>query len=85
MELTRGAQGAIVGDEVKKVIDLVMDKDGEGGEMRKRANEIKLQIRAAMKEEGEHKGSALKAMDDFVASILAHREEMSREKNLIKN
>ena len=85
VELTRGAQGAIVGDEVKKVIDLVMDKDGEGGEMRKRANEIKLQIRAAMKEEGEHKGSALKAMDDFVASILAHREEMSREKNLIKN
>ncbi|PON45083.1 UDP-glucuronosyl/UDP-glucosyltransferase [Parasponia andersonii] len=75
VELTRGAQGAVVGDQVKQVIELVMDRDGEGGEMKKRANEVKLQIRAAMKEEGEHKGSALKAMDDFVASILSHREE----------
>lgn len=76
VELTRGAQGAVVGDQVKQVIELVMDRDGEGGEMKKRANEVKLQIRAAMKEEGEHKGSALKAMDDFVASILSHREEI---------
>ncbi|XP_062081590.1 UDP-glycosyltransferase 92A1-like [Humulus lupulus] len=83
VELTRGALGSIVGDEVKKVIDLVMERDGEGEEMKKRANEIKLQIRAAVKEEGEQKGSALKAIDDFVASILAHREENVKNKEIL--
>ncbi|XP_062081620.1 UDP-glycosyltransferase 92A1-like [Humulus lupulus] len=71
VELSRGPLGTIAGDEVKKVIDLVMERDGKGEEMKKRANELKLQIRAAVKEEGEHKGSALKAIDDCVASILA--------------
>uniref|UniRef100_A0A803R6W0 Glycosyltransferase n=2 Tax=Cannabis sativa TaxID=3483 RepID=A0A803R6W0_CANSA len=82
VELTKGALGSIVGDEVKKVIDLVMESNGEGEEMRKRASEIKLQIRAAVKEEGGHKGSALKAIDDFVA-FLAHREENVKSKDII--
>ncbi|BBN69079.1 UDP-Glycosyltransferase superfamily protein [Prunus dulcis] len=35
VELTRGVQSKIVGEEVKGVIDLVMDESGKGGEMRK--------------------------------------------------
>lgn len=76
VELTRGAQsGDITAERVRTVISRVMDGGGEGGEVRRRAEEIKLKIRAAMREEGDQKGSALKAMDDFVASVLTNREQ----------
>ncbi|KAF4372014.1 hypothetical protein G4B88_001514 [Cannabis sativa] len=76
VELSRGPSGTIAGDEVKKVIDLVMARDGQGEELKKKANEIKLQIREALKEEGESKGSSsLKAIDAFVASIVKNRQE----------
>ncbi|ONI29070.1 hypothetical protein PRUPE_1G179000 [Prunus persica] len=75
VELTRGVQSVIVGKEVKRLIDLVMDKGGEGGEMRKKAGAIKAQIRAAIREEAEFKGSSAKAMDDFLETILSARQE----------
>lgn len=77
MELTRGAQSAnIAAERVREVIGRAMDGGGEGAEMRRRAEEVKLQIRAAMREEGEQKGSARKAMDDFVASLIANRDQV---------
>ncbi|KAL6293680.1 hypothetical protein ACE6H2_001822 [Prunus campanulata] len=66
VELTRGVQSVIVGKEVKRLIDLVMDKSGEGGEMRKKAGAIKAQIRTAIREEAEFKGSSAKARDDWL-------------------
>ncbi|VVA24075.1 PREDICTED: UDP-glycosyltransferase [Prunus dulcis] len=75
VELTRGVQSVIVGKEVKRLIDLVMDKSGEGGEMRKKAGAIKAQIRAAIREEAEFKGSSAKSMDDFLETILLARQE----------
>ncbi|PQM35530.1 UDP-glycosyltransferase 92A1 [Prunus yedoensis var. nudiflora] len=74
VELTRGGQSDIARKEVKRLIDLVMDKSGKGGEMREKACEIKEQIRAAIREEAEDKGSFVKAMDDFVATILSTRQ-----------
>ncbi|ONI29078.1 hypothetical protein PRUPE_1G179700 [Prunus persica] len=74
VELTRGGQSDIARKEVKRLIELVMDKSGKGGEMREKACEIKEQIRAAIREEAEDKGSFVKAMDDFVATILSTRQ-----------
>ncbi|XP_059653323.1 UDP-glycosyltransferase 92A1-like [Cornus florida] len=76
VELTRGVHSSIVKEEVKKVIETVMDKKGKGKEMKRKAVEVKELIRLAMREEGGHKGSSLQAMDDFIATILSKREEL---------
>ncbi|CAB4294229.1 unnamed protein product [Prunus armeniaca] len=83
VELTRGVQSKIVGEEVKGVIDLVMDESGKGGEMRKNAAVIKEKIRASIKDDDEEKGSSVKAMDDFVAALLSKRQESSKSSNSI--
>ena len=70
VELTRGNQGGVVRKEVKRVIELVMDKKGKGKEVKKKATEIGEKMRAALREEG----SALKAMDDFVSTMLSKRQ-----------
>ncbi|WRX25014.1 hypothetical protein QQP08_017501 [Theobroma cacao] len=74
-ELTRGAQSTIEGGKVEKVIQMVMDKEGKGGEMKRKAVETGKKIRAAKRQEGEEKGSSIKALDDFVAAIIAMRKE----------
>ncbi|PQP95306.1 UDP-glycosyltransferase 92A1 [Prunus yedoensis var. nudiflora] len=76
VELTRGAQSKIVGEEVKGVIDLVMNESGKGGEMRKNAAVIKEKIRASIRDDDEEKGSSVKAMDDFVAALLSKRQRI---------
>ncbi len=75
VELARGSQGVIVGKDVKRVIELVLDKEGKGKDMRKKADEVKEQLRASMRDEKEEKGSSVKAMDDFVRTILSKRQE----------
>lgn len=74
VELTRGVQSNVVAEEVRRVIELMVDESGEGGEMRRRAGEIKDQIRGAVGEDGEAKGSSAKAVDDFVSALLSHRQ-----------
>ena len=69
VELTR-LQGTVERKEVKRVIELVMDKKGKGEEMKKKAIEIGEKMRAAMGEEG----SSLKAIDDFVSTMLSNRQ-----------
>ncbi|GMI64408.1 hypothetical protein like AT5G12890 [Hibiscus trionum] len=69
VELTRGIQRCISSDEVKEVIEMVMDKEGKGGDMKRRAEKIAEHIRAAVKNEGNEKGSSIKALDDFVSAI----------------
>ncbi|XP_021282645.1 UDP-glycosyltransferase 92A1-like [Herrania umbratica] len=74
VELTRGAQSTIEGGKVEKVTQMVMDKEGKGGEMKRKAVETGKKIRAAKRQEGEEKGSSIKALDDFVAAIIAMRQ-----------
>jgi hypothetical protein len=75
VELSRGIQSVIVGKEVKRVIELVMDEEGKGEDMRKKAAQVKEQIWSAIRNEGEERGSSVKALDDFVTSILSKRQE----------
>ena len=77
VELTRGSQGIIVGKEVKRVIELVLEKEGKGKDMRNKAVEVKKQLRAAVSDETENKGSSVKAMDDFVRTILSNSQEQA--------
>ncbi|KAM1036866.1 hypothetical protein EV1_031447 [Malus domestica] len=75
VELTRGSQSVIAGKEVKRLIDLVMEKSGKGGEMRKKAGDIGEQVRAAVRDAAEDKGSFVLEMDDFLGTILATRRK----------
>ncbi|XP_065631658.1 UDP-glycosyltransferase 92A1 isoform X2 [Quercus suber] len=70
VELTWGVQREIERKEVKRVIDLVMNKnEGQGKEMKKKADEIGKRVRAATKDQEE--GSSVKALDEFLRTILA--------------
>ncbi|KAI4334799.1 hypothetical protein L6164_013508 [Bauhinia variegata] len=71
VELTRTVESVISGEKVKNVIELVMGSEGKGKEMKEKANENAEQIRKATMEDGEEKGSSLRAMDDFVGTILS--------------
>lgn len=70
VELTRTVETVISGEDVKKVIEMVMDQEGKGKEMKEKANEIAIHMREATVEKGEEKGSSVRAMDDFVRTIL---------------
>ncbi|XP_065867969.1 UDP-glycosyltransferase 92A1-like [Euphorbia lathyris] len=67
VELTRGLQSKISWKEVKNVIEIVMDENGKGGEMRNKAMEVGKMIRESVKE----KGSSEKALDDIVSMLLS--------------
>ncbi|KAL2485429.1 UDP-glycosyltransferase 92A1 [Abeliophyllum distichum] len=73
IELTRGLQSIITKEEVKRVIETVMDKGGKGEEMKKKAAEIGELIRASVKKDGSIKGSSFKAIDDFVSALFSTR------------
>ncbi|KAJ4715427.1 Glycosyltransferase [Melia azedarach] len=78
VELTRGVQSDIAINEVKQVIEMVMNKTaGKGLEMKQKAEKIGEQIRAAMADEGEEIGSSVKRLDDFVKSVMLRRQEHS--------
>jgi hypothetical protein len=46
-----------------------MDKKGKGGDMRSKAMVIKEQLRASVRDEGEDKGSSVKALDDLIKTL----------------
>ncbi|WVY91952.1 hypothetical protein V8G54_037466 [Vigna mungo] len=71
VELTRTVESTICGEEVKKVIEIVMEKEGKGKEMKEKAKEIASHMRKAVTEKREEKGSSLRAMDDLVRTILS--------------
>ncbi|XP_057441528.1 crocetin glucosyltransferase 3-like [Lotus japonicus] len=70
VELTRNMESVISGEMVKKVIEIVMDQEGKGKEMKEKANKIAVHMREATTEKGEEKGSSVRAIDDFVRTIL---------------
>ncbi|GMH12092.1 hypothetical protein Nepgr_013933 [Nepenthes gracilis] len=71
VELTRGLEGNVTKENVKKIVELVLNREGKGGDMKKKAVEVGKHLRAAMKEDEFEKGSSLRAMDDFVDTILS--------------
>lgn len=77
VELTKGFSSDIEKEDVKKVVEIVLGKSGKGKEMKEKANEIGMCIRAAVKEEGDFKGSSVKALDDFISTLLCRRNMSS--------
>lgn len=71
VELTRTAESVISGVQVKKIIEVAMDQEGKGKEMKEKANEIAAHMREVTTENGEEKGSSVRSMDDFVRTILS--------------
>ncbi|KAF7133081.1 hypothetical protein RHSIM_Rhsim09G0078400 [Rhododendron simsii] len=81
VELARGVGSGVEAEEVRKVVELVTEEGGKGGEMRRKAVEIGETMKAAIREEGGRKGSSLKAMDDFVSAIVSSAAERRRRSN----
>ncbi|OVA01651.1 UDP-glucuronosyl/UDP-glucosyltransferase [Macleaya cordata] len=74
VELARGVEGKIVCEEVKRVIEEVMSKEGKGEEMKRKAMVIAKKIRVAVREEeGDRKGFSVRALDDFLETLLASK------------
>ncbi|KAM6566885.1 hypothetical protein CsatA_026013 [Cannabis sativa] len=72
VELASGVESIVYEEEVIKVIDIAMDGNGKGGEMRKNASLIKEQIIDAnnIREDGKVRGSSVKALEDFLTHVL---------------
>ena len=77
VELTTGLEGEVTKDAVKRVVELVLEREegSGGGDMKKKAIEAGKKLRDAMRaEEGSgFKGSSIKAMDDFIDAIIIGR------------
>ncbi|KAH7839256.1 hypothetical protein Vadar_001854 [Vaccinium darrowii] len=74
VDLARGVGSGVMAEEVRKVVELVSEEGGKGGEMKRKAVENGERMKAAMREEGVRKGSSVKAMDDFVSAIVSAAE-----------
>ncbi|KAI3917292.1 hypothetical protein MKX01_000069 [Papaver californicum] len=70
VQLANGNEGQMLSEDVQKVIEPVMDSS-KGEEMRKRAMVIAEKISAAMREDegGHEKGSSVRSIDDFLATV----------------
>ncbi|KNA26022.1 hypothetical protein SOVF_000100 [Spinacia oleracea] len=77
VELTRGLEGEVKEEGVKRVVEMVFDrkKGSYGWEMKKKAVEIGEKLKVAWIMEGVNKGSSAKAMDDFVEFIVSCRSK----------
>lgn len=77
LELTRGLEGKVSKGEVKTVVELVLERGNEnrGLEMKMKAVDAGKKLRDAMREDEKmgFKGSSIKAMDDFVDSLVSGR------------
>ncbi|CAL1366120.1 unnamed protein product [Linum trigynum] len=75
VELTRGAGGELGRERVKEVVEMVMGKNEKAEEMKRKVVDLSEHMRAAIRDDGEkkkkeeEKGSSVRAMDDFVATI----------------
>ncbi|XP_030499475.2 UDP-glycosyltransferase 92A1-like [Cannabis sativa] len=69
LELTRGSESCVKDEDVKRVIELAMDGEAKGREIRMKVSIIKEQIKNATREEGNLKGSSVKALDDFLSFV----------------
>ncbi|KAI3890222.1 hypothetical protein MKW92_002682 [Papaver armeniacum] len=77
VELARANEGELCSEDVKKVIEQVMD-GSKGEQMRKKATVIAEKIRAAMREDideagGHQKGSSIRSIDDFLETTTSEK------------
>ncbi|XP_043718781.1 crocetin glucosyltransferase 3-like [Telopea speciosissima] len=70
VELTRGVESWVGREEVERVVKMVMSNDGKGEEMKRKAMEIAEKIRDSVREDGDQKGSSLKALEGFLAIVV---------------
>ncbi|KAL3338052.1 hypothetical protein AABB24_030303 [Solanum stoloniferum] len=77
VELTKWYSSDVDKEDVKKVVEIVLGESGKGKEMKEKANEIGMCVRDAVKEEGDFKGSSVKALDDFISTLLCRRNMSS--------
>ncbi|KAM7252004.1 hypothetical protein ACFE04_023887 [Oxalis oulophora] len=80
-----GSQNTISPDQMMALADglekssmpfvwVIRPPSGKGEEMKNKAMEIKLHIRASIKDDGVEKGSSVKAVEGFIASVLLERK-----------
>ncbi|XP_057531144.1 UDP-glycosyltransferase 92A1 [Amaranthus tricolor] len=79
VELTRGLEGELSSEGVKKVVEMVMDREegSFGCEMKKAAVVIGQKLRDAMKVEGDYRGCSLRSLDEFVEFIVSRKATLS--------
>nr|XP_017224742.1 PREDICTED: crocetin glucosyltransferase 3-like [Daucus carota subsp. sativus] len=68
VELARGLESCITKNDVKRVIEIVMENEG----IRRKAGEISEMIKQGARQNNGKKGSSLQALDDFVSALLAY-------------
>ncbi|XP_008808465.2 crocetin glucosyltransferase 3-like [Phoenix dactylifera] len=68
VELARGSEDNIEHTHVERLVRLVLDEE-KGKEMKEKAIKLAEMIRAAVKEEGDEKGSSLRVLDDFIRGM----------------
>ena len=71
LELTRGLEGELSKEEVKRVVELVLG----GGEIKKKAVEAGKKLKEAVRVDDKlgFKGSSIKAVDDFIDAVVFGR------------
>ncbi|KAI4378801.1 hypothetical protein MLD38_016231 [Melastoma candidum] len=77
VELARGVgSGEVDAEKVRRVVDEVMDQEGKGREMRRRAKEVGWQIRAAVTvgKKGEKDGSSVLALDQVLKLVVQEQK-----------
>ncbi|XP_026425204.1 UDP-glycosyltransferase 92A1-like [Papaver somniferum] len=84
VELARGDETELCSEDVKKVIEQVMDSS-KGEEMRKKATVIAEKIGTAMREYtdeagGHQKGSSIRSVDEFFATVTSKRVADAQER-----
>ncbi|KAL0371155.1 UNVERIFIED_CONTAM: UDP-glycosyltransferase 92A1 [Sesamum angustifolium] len=66
--VARGTNVEVREENITEKIEKVMGESEEGRRMRRRAGEVKEMIEEAMRDEGDSKGSSVKAMHQFFAA-----------------
>ncbi|KAH0661528.1 hypothetical protein KY284_026459 [Solanum tuberosum] len=77
VELTKWYSSDVDKEDVKEVVEIVLGENGKGKEMKEKAIELGMCIRDAVKEEEDFKGSSVKALDDFISTLLCRRNMSS--------
>ncbi|CAK9167250.1 unnamed protein product [Ilex paraguariensis] len=74
-ELREGNTSEVIRhDHIASVIKMVMDKTGKGEELRSKAHAIREKMEEAIREGEGFKGSAVKAMDEFISTATSAKE-----------
>ncbi|XXG67926.1 hypothetical protein AAC387_Pa06g1155 [Persea americana] len=81
VEIGRGVEEMVGREKVEEVIEVVMGETEKGREMKRTAIRTREIVRKAMRdaaaaaEEGEGKGSSIRAVDDFIRTVRSKRRE----------